>query len=379
MNFEFTEEQSMLRQALSAYLNDTCSFEKRQALVRSQPDWRPEIWRGLVDLGILGASFPEALGGTGGGAIENLIVMEESGKVLSIEPYLETVVIGGGFLQRARGSRAEELARGIVAGEVVLAFAHTEPHSRQTPVQLQTTASRSGSHYLLNGHKAVVIAAPWATHLIVTAHTPGAPGVSAFVIDRRLPGITTCDYPTVDGRVASDIYFENVRLDDTALLTEEGAALPLIEQVIDEATAAVCAEALGVMRELHQRTLEYSRQRKQFGRRLGEFQVLQHRMVDMLMHLEQSISATYVATLRLGQDPRERAAAVSAAKAIVTKACAFIGQGAIQIHGGIGLAEEFALGHYFKRATVIEGLFGSVDDHLRRYAQLSFNPRALPA
>ena len=220
---------------------------------------------------------------------------------------------------------------------------------------------------------------PWATHLIVTARTGGsqseANGVSVFLVEKNTPGIVTRDYPTVDGARASEVYFENVSVPAEALIGGEGAGLPLVEKVIDEATAAVCAEAVGCMRKLHEGTLDYARQRKQFGQPIANFQVLQHRMVDMFINLEQSVSMTYMATIKLDEDA-ERAKAVSAAKVQIGKACKFVGQSAIQLHGGMGMTDELAIGHYFKRATMIEGLFGSVDHHLRRYEALSFDKAA---
>jgi hypothetical protein len=233
---------------------------------------------------------------------------------------------------------------------------------------------------VLNGHKAVVVGAPWATHLIVTARTGGgqreAKGVSVFLIDKTAKGVVTRDYPTVDGQRASEVYLENVSVPADALIGAADAGLPLVEKVIDEATAAALAEAMGVLAKLHEGTLDYTKQRKQFGQPIGSFQVLQHRMVDMFIAVEQSTSITYMATLKLDESDAERAKAVSAAKAHVGKALRFTGQNAIQLHGGMGMTDEMAIGHYFKRATILEGLFGSVDHHLRRYEALSFDRAA---
>ena len=233
---------------------------------------------------------------------------------------------------------------------------------------------------MLNGHKAVVIGSPWATHLIVTARTGGsqreASGISVFLVDKKSAGIVTRDYPTVDGLRASEVYFENVSIPADALIGVEGAGLPLIEKVVDEAIAATCAESVGVLRKLHEGTLDYARQRKQFGTAIANFQVLQHRMVDMFINVEQSLSMTYMATLKLDESDHERAKAVSAAKVQIGRSCKFVGQSAIQIHGGMGMTDELAIGHYFKRATMIEGQFGSVDHHLRRYETLSIDQAA---
>ena len=242
---------------------------------------------------------------------------------------------------------------------------------------LQTSAKKDGAGYVLNGHKAVVYAAPWATHLMVTARTGGSirerDGISLFLIDANTPGITRRDYPTVDGFQASEVYFENVSIPGDALLGGEGAAIGLIEQIVDEATVALCAEASGVTAKLHSGTLEYSMQRQQFGQPIGRFQVLQHRMVDMFMEVEQVRSMTIMATLKLDLPASERMAAVSQAKAKVANACRFVGQNAIQTHGGIGITQELAIGHYFKRATMIESQFGPADFHYDRFERLTYD------
>ena len=375
MDFTYTETQDMIRDTLSRFLADTYDFETRQKFTGSDAGRDPAIWTALAqDLGMLGAAFAEEHGGLGGGALENAIIMEEFGKVLGIEPYLPTVVITGGALKAVGGAQADAFIPEIIAGNVIVAFAYAEPQGRYDLANLRTTAKKDGAGYVLNGHKGVVYAAPWATHLLVTARTGGGQrdrdGVSLFLIDANLPGIVRRDYPTVDGNRASEIYFENVAIPADALLGGEGAALPLIEQIVDEATVAVCAEATGVMQKLHEGTLEYTQQRKQFGVPIAKFQVLQHRMVDMFMEVEQAVSMTLMATLNLGGDAKTRAKAVSAAKAKIAKACKFVGQGAVQIHGGMGITTELSTGHYFKRATMIEGQFGSHDHHLARYEAL---------
>ncbi len=376
MDFSFTEEQSLLRDALAAWLSDHYGFEARRAAIASPAGWRREVWRAFAeDLGILGASFPENLGGLGGDATDVMVVMEEFGKALVIEPYLATVVIAGGLLAHAAPPGAAELIGQIIAGQTIFAFAHAEPQGRYNLADLSTEARKDGVGWILNGHKAVVIGAPWASHLIVTARTGGAQresaGVSVFLVEATAKGIVTRDYPTVDGARASEVFFENVSVPAESLIGPEGAALPLVEQVVDEAIAALCAEACGVLRKLHQGTLDYTKERKQFGAPIASFQVLQHRMVDMFIQLEQAISMTYMAHIKLGESADERAKGVSAAKVQIGRACRFVGQNAIQLHGGMGMTEEMAIGQYFKRATMIENQFGSVDHHLARYEALS--------
>jgi alkylation response protein AidB-like acyl-CoA dehydrogenase len=381
MDFSFTEEQSMLRDTVASFLADKYDFETRRGIVKSEAGWRPDYWQAFAhELGILGAPFTEELGGLGGGPTENMIVLEEFGKALVVEPYLGTVVIGGGFLKHSGYAGAADLIGQIIEGKAIFAFAYAEPQGRYTWADLKTTAKKDGAGWVLNGHKAVVVGAPWATHLIVTARTGGGQrdegGVSVFVVDKNAKGVVTRDYPTVDGARASEVFFENVSVPADAVIGPEGGALPLVEKVIDEAIAGLCAEAVGVLRRLHEGTLDYTKQRKQFGQPIAQFQVLQHRMVDMFIQLEQSVSMTYMANIKLDETDHERAKAISAAKVQIGRACKFVGQNAIQLHGGMGMTDELAIGHYFKRATLIEGLFGSVDHHLRRYESLSIDAAA---
>jgi len=376
MDFTYTETQDMLRDTLARFLADTYDFDKRQKMIASSGGRDPGIWKALAtDLGILSAPFSEEQGGLGGGALENMIMMEELGKVIAIEPYLQTVVIGGGALRAAGGALADALIPEIIACNAIIAFAYAEPQGRYDLANLRTSAKKDGAGYVLNGHKGVVYAAPWATHLLVTARTGGsqreAAGVSLFLVDAKTPGIVRRDYPCVDGFQASEVYFENVAVSADALLGGEGTGLPLIEQIVDEATVAVCGEACGVTRKLHEGTLDYSKQRQQFGQPIGRFQVLQHRMADMFLEVEQIVSMTLMATLKLELPADERKAAVSLAKAKVSRSAKFVGQNAIQTHGGIGITQELAIGHYFKRATMIEGQFGSADFHLDRFERLT--------
>lgn len=379
MDFNLTDEQTMLKDTVQRYLADTYSFDARMKSVHSGAGWNPDVWKAFAEeLAILGAPFAEAHGGLGGGAIENMIVMEEIGRAMVLEPYLSTVVIGGGALKAVGGAIANAIIPEIIAGKVIIAFAFAEPQGRYHLNDLTTIARPDGSGqkqgWVLNGHKSVVTSAPYATHLLVTARTSGEQrdtnGISLFLIPADAPGISRRDYMTVDGGAASEVYFENVALDADHLLGEIDGGMPIIEQIVDEATAAVCAEACGLLRVLQATTLDYAKQRKQFGKPIGDFQVIQHRIVDMFLEVEQAVSITLMATLKL--DTPERATAVSMAKAKVGKAARFVGQNAVQIHGGIGISNELAVGHYFKRATLIEGLYGSVDHHFARYEELAF-------
>ena len=372
MDFSFTDEQRQLRETLARFLAARYTFDQRQKMLRSGAGWRPEIWKALAEeLGILGAALPEEVGGFGGGPVDTMIVMEEMGRALVVEPYLETVVIGAGILKQAGGEAAMAAIGGIIEGEVITAFAWSEPGARTDAADVSTGARRDGEGWRLDGRKSVVVAAPYATHLIVTARTSGAQrdrdGISLFLIDAKAIGIVMRDYATVDGRRAAELVLDDVVAGPESLLGPEGGALPIVEAVLDEARVAICAEALGVMSELQRQTVDYVGQRKQFGVPIGKFQVLQHRLVDMFMQVEQSVSMTYMATLKLSEPAPQRMRAVSAAKAFVSRACRFVGQNAVQTHGGIGLTDELALSHYFKRASMIETEFGTYDWHLARY------------
>ncbi len=384
MDFNFTDEQTMLRDSLARLIRDQYDFDTRRGVVNSDAGWRPELWAQFAELGLLMAPFSEEDGGLGGGPIDAMVVMEEFGKGLVVEPYVPSVVCAGGVLKHAgNDAQKEQHLAALMGGERVFAFAYAEPRGRYNLADLETTAKTEGDGYVLNGHKAVVIGAPWADTLVVTARTAGGrrdtDGISLFLVDKATSGVTTRDYATVDGRRASEVYFENVSIPAEALVGEKDAALPVIEQVTDEAIAAVCAEAVGAMGVARTMTVEYAKQRKQFGVPIGKFQVLQHRMVDMFIEHEQALSMTYMATLKLGEDAATRKKAVSAAKVRIGQAGRFVGQESIQIHGGMGMTDELAIGHYFKRLTMIDHEFGNVDHHLKRYTELSADELPLAA
>ncbi|HLY06430.1 MAG TPA: acyl-CoA dehydrogenase family protein [Rhizomicrobium sp.] len=375
MDFSYSEEQELLRNSVARFLADNYSFEIFRKVSRGEPGWRREVWKQFAELGLLGASIPEQHGGLGGGPVETMIVMEAFGRALVLEPYVPTVVIAGHLIGRvgSEAQKSEWLPR-IASGDAVIAFAFAEPQGRYNLADLGTVASKRGGGYVLNGQKAVVIGAPFADALVVTARTSGerrdAKGVSVFLVDGRAKGISRRDYPTMDGLRASEITFENVELTSENLIGAADEGLPLIEEATDQAIAAHCAEALGAMRVMQESTIEYAKTRKQFGVPIGKFQVLQHRMVDMFMAVEQSASMVLMVTLKLGERADARKKAASAAKVQIGKAGRFVGQSAVQIHGGIGVTDELALGHYFKRVTMLDALYGNVDHHLARYASL---------
>ena len=372
MDFDLTDEQRMLSDSIRRLVADAYDdFEKRKTYRAEPRGYADANWQKFAEMGLLGLPFSEDDGGFGGGPVETMLVCEQFGRGLVVEPYLATVVLGGGLLKRA-GSDAQraELIPAIAEGSLTLAFAHQERQARHDLHDVATTATRNADGYVLNGAKGVVLHGDSADRLIVSARTAGArrdrDGISLFLLDPATPGVTRRGYATQDGLRAAEVVLENVTVPAEALLGPEGAALPLIEQVVDEAQAAICAEALGAMEMLRDLTVDYLKQRTQFGQAIGNFQALQHRAADMLVATEQARSmAMYAAMMVQEADPAARRVALSAAKALVAKNADQLGKDAIQLHGGIAVTDEYKAGHYFKRLTMLAGLFGDVDHHLR--------------
>ncbi|WP_085809004.1 acyl-CoA dehydrogenase family protein [Sphingomonas sp. TZW2008] len=376
MDLSLSDEQAMLRDTLKRYLAQHHAFDPHRTCDTGA------LWHALGrDLGVLGATLPTEAGGLGGGAVEAMVVADALGEALASVPYIETVVVAAGLLKRVGGERAAALLPLIAEGATRAVLAAGEADSRQALEAVATTARRSGNGWTLDGDKVVVAGAPGAEWLIVTARTDGAPrdvrGVSLFLVPADAPGIGRHDYALIDGLPASDLTMRNVTLPADALLGEEGAALPLLEQARDEGIAALCAEAAGLTRKLLGDTVAYTKERKQFGQPLASFQALQHRMVDMFIAVEQATSAAYLAALHLDADAATRARSIAAAKATVADAVRFVGQNAVQLHGGMGMTDELAVGHYFRRATAIEQQFGAGDHHAKRYAALMRQALAL--
>jgi alkylation response protein AidB-like acyl-CoA dehydrogenase len=372
MDFKLSKEQELLRDGLAKFLSTRYDLEKSRSAAKTGAGWQPEIWRAFADeLGILGATLPEDVGGIGGGPVELMVITEALGHALVVEPYVDTVVVAGSLLRHAGGDEATSLLEKIVAGTAIVALAATEQESGERWQDAATTAERDGDEWILQGRKTVAMSAPLATHLLVTART--AEGLSLFLVDLDTAGsgLTLTGYRTVDDRRAGDLVLDGLRLPGGSLLGESGQAWPSLEQARDEGAAAICSEAVGCMRKVLADTVEYAKQRQQFGVAIGSFQVLQHRMVDMYMELEQAVAAVFLAILHLEDDAALRARSVSAAKATVGRAARFIGQQAVQLHGGMGMTEELAIGHYFKRLTAMQYEFGTTDHHVARYAQLS--------
>jgi pimeloyl-CoA dehydrogenase small subunit len=375
MDFEFTEEQRLLKDSVERLLKDRYDFEQRKAYMKEPNGFGRAPWKQYADLGLLGLPFDEAHGGSGGGPVETMIVAEAFGRALALEPYLATVVLAGGLLRHAGSAEQQKaILPKIADGSLLLAFAHTERQARYDLADVATTAKRDGQGYVLDGQKSVVLSGDAADKLIVSARVSGnrrdRDGLALFIIDAGAPGVTRRDYATMDGLRAADVTLAGVKAGPEAVLGQAGAALPLIERVADEAMAALAAEAVGAMAAMHELTVDYLRTRKQFGVPIGSFQVLQHRAVDMFVALEQARSMAMLATMMTAEEnAAERRKAISAAKVQIGRSGRIVGQGAVQLHGGIGMTMEYKVGHYFKRVTAIDTTFGDADHHLGLLAQ----------
>jgi alkylation response protein AidB-like acyl-CoA dehydrogenase len=366
MDFSFTEEQNQIRDSLRRFLTNTYTLERRREITRAGTGCDLEIWRQFAELGILGLGIPQALGGIGGSPFDAMVVMEELGRALVIEPYLSSAIVGAGILVRAGNTAQQRLLPDIAAGEIRVVFAHGEPDSRWVLDAIATRATRQGASWVLQGDKAMVADGAGAQFLVVSART--ASGISLFLAPGASEGLTRTALMTHDGSSVAEIGLDAVRLPADALIGTEGGALPLIQSASDAAIAGLCAEAVGAMDALLALTLTYVKSRRQFGAPIGSFQALQHRMAEMLLHVELARSVSYLATAKLAvSDEAERRRAISAAKFLVGRSARFVGQEAVQLHGGMGVSDELATSHYFKRLTLINASFGDMDHHLERF------------
>jgi pimeloyl-CoA dehydrogenase small subunit len=372
MDFELTPDQQMITDGLERLLAERYDFEHRKAHLFGVPGWSRDMWSRYAEMGLLGLPFAQSDGGLGCGPVETMIVSEAFGRALSLEPYIPTVLLAGGCLRLA-GTPAQrsDLVPRIAEGRELLAFAHVERQARYDLADVTTTAEKQAASidWSLNGAKSFVLHADTADKLIVSARVSGRQrdrsGLALFLVDSNAPGVSRRAYVMQDGMRAADVTLSNVRVSSDALLGTAGDALPIIERVVDYTIAALCAEAVGAMTRAHQLTVEYLKVRKQFGTPIGSFQALQHRAVDMLVMIEQARSLSMYATMMVEEaDARTRAQAISAAKAYVGRAGKLVGEQAIQLHGGIGVTEECAVGHYYRRLTMLDILFGDSAHHL---------------
>ncbi len=375
MDFDLSEEQQLLQDSVTRLMADRYDFERRNEYAKSAEGFSLPLWRQYAELGVLGLPFDEAHGGIGDDGVGTMIVMQAFGRALALEPYLATVVLGGGVIRHGGSAQQKEaILPKIADGTLRLAFAQAERQSRYNLADVKTTAKKAGGGWVLDGEKSLVLHGDSADMLIVVTRTSGAQrdekGLSLFLVDARAAGVSRRGYPTQDGRRAAEIAFAQVTVPENARIGDIGAAFPVIERVVDEARAALCADAVGAMEAMHALTVEYLKTRKQFGAAIGSFQALQHRAVDMFVAVEQARSMAMLAAMTArDEDAEARRKSVAAAKVQIGRSGKFVGQQAVQLHGGVGMTMELKVGHYFKRVTMTDTLFGDADYHLARLAE----------
>ena len=373
MDFSLNDIQAMLDDSVAKFIANDYDFDTRQKHAASARNYSPEVWRTFAELGWTAVPFSEEDGGIGGGPAELMILMQRFGKGLVVEPYLANIVLAGGVLRRAASAeQKEKWLHPIIAGELQAALAYAEPHNRYEIADIRTTATADGGRWTLSGEKGVVINGGNAELLIIPARTAGAQddpdGITLFAVPADSAGIEARVYPTVDGQQAAEIRLDQVAVDAAAVIGDPGAGFAALDASIDDATLAVCAEAVGIMQIMTEKTVEYSKDRMQFGVPIGSFQALQHRMVDMFTDCEQSYSLLVWATMRAEVGASDTKRAVSSMKYQVGTAGRKVGQEAVQIHGRMGVSWDVDIAHYFKRLTTIDQIFGNADWHLDRLA-----------
>ncbi len=375
MDFTFNEEQTLIQDQVDQFIQKEYDWETRQSLSNSELGFGDNNWQKFAELGWLGISTSEDSGGFGGSAIESMLIMEAFGKGLVVEPFLETIIMSGGLIdEHGSDQQKSSILEPAIAGELHLALAYAEPQSRFNLSDVVTEAKIDGDNYILNGYKSVVMNGPSANKIIVSARTSGSQldegGITLFIIDANSVGLNKTNYKTVDGRRASDLTIENISVSKDDIIGHVDEGFALLDSSIDRAILAISAEAVGAMEVLYKTTVEYTKTREQFGTSIGKFQVLQHRMVDMFMEYEQCKSLLYMATMKHEEGSSDAKKAISGLKYQVGKAGKFIGQQAVQLHGGMGVTDELNVGHYFKRLTTVGTIFGNTDFHLKRYTSL---------
>jgi len=373
MDFNLTSEQKLLADSLARFFGSHYAFDARKAILASPDGFSREVWSKLAEMGLLALQVPAEHGGMGPAPVETMVAMRAMGRALSLEPYLTAAVLAPALVRSAAtDAQKGEILPAIASGERILAFAHGEEGARYDAAYVATTATRSGARYVLRGRKAVVLHATSADTLLVSARTSGEAGepsgISLFLVPPGAAGVRLVPYKTIDGRPAADVVLSDVDLGQDALLGAEGAAWGSIASALSLGVAALCAEAVGALDATLAATVEYTKTRKQFGAPIAKFQALQHRMVNMLVHVEQARSMSYLATMRADDDDtRERQRAVSAAKVMIGTACRAVGQEAVQLHGGLGVTDEMAVSHYFKRLLAIDVSLGDTSHHVERF------------
>lgn len=375
MNFDLTDERQMLQDGLRRLLQDSYTPAARANIVQGETGFSPEIWNSLAEMGVIGALFGEEDGGFGGAGFDLALVFEEIGRIGAVDPLIDTAVLGGGLIAAIGSDAQKEMIDDIIAGSVQLAFAHTEPNGRYDMARVQTTAVRDGDTYVLNGRKAVVINGPNANHLIITARTAGnnadKDGISLFIVPAGTDGMTMRAYPVVGGGQAAEMAMDNMTVDVSALIGPEDGAYDAIATAQARAVVAISAEALGLMETIKSLTVDYLKTRKQFGQPIGKFQALQHRMADVVVEIEQARSAVINLAGHVDGVTDLREKHVSATKNLIGNVAKLVTEESIQMHGGIGMTEEYELGHLAKRLTMVDHRFGDALYHLERFITLA--------
>ena len=372
MNFELSEEQKMIQQSVERFVQENYDLPKRVEISSKDPGYNKDYWGSMAELGWLGLPFNEEDGGFGGNQIDTLVIMEQFGKGLVLEPFLANVVLGGGAIQMGGSEELKrEILPSLIEGTKQVTLAYAEQQSRFDLEDVATSARQEGDKYIINGQKSMVLNAESADHLVVVTRTSGGQvdeeGITLFLVDSNTKGIEKQNFPTVDGLRASEITLENVEVNTERMIGDIDNGFEILKAVSNNGILALCAEAVGAMEILYKDTVEYTQQREQFDHPLSDFQVLQHRMVDMFMEYEQCKSLLFRATMETIQDPEMAQKTIHALKHLIGKSGIFVGENAVQLHGGMGVTEELRIGHFFKRLLVIDSQFGNADFHLDKF------------
>ena len=372
MNFELSEEQKMIQQSVERFVQENYDLTNRIKISSEDPGYSKDYWSSMAELGWLGLAFDEQDGGFGGNQIDTLVLMEQFGKGLVLEPFLANIVLGGGAIKRgAYQAIKDSIIPGIMDGSMHVTLAYAEEQSRFDIEDVATSAREEDGNFIINGKKSMVLNAESADKIVVVVRTSGSQvdedGISLFIVDAASEGIERENFPTVDGLRASEVIFENVKVPSENLIGEKDKGFEILQAVVNDAILALAAEAVGAMEVLYKDTVEYTQQREQFDHALSDFQVLQHRMVDMFMEYEQCKSLLFRATMETVQDPKLSQRTVHALKHLIGKSGIFVGESAVQLHGGMGVTEELRIGHFFKRLLVIDSQFGNADFHLNKF------------